>query len=175
MIEFRTVAASIRSSLPAFKNQVIAWIKSKPDIRKLFLQDTTSAYSMELLVSNPWTNNLFDEKVIKKLSTRDLHGKTLLQFLGWSSSKDKQLRANVNRIDPNAEGLLKNDKSVKPSSTTSSSSARKFIPTTSTSFAGSSRRSRSRTRSSSNRRFFRGKKTTYLKRTTQNQQKLTFL
>ena len=156
MIEVRTVAASIRSSLPAFKNQVIAWIKSKLDIRKLFLQNTTSAYSMELLVSNPWTNNLFDNKIIKKLSSRDLHGKTLLQFLGWSSFKDKQLRANVNRIDPNAEGLLRNDKSTKPTNTASSSN-KKFTLSTTTSSAGSSRKSRSRSRSSSNRRSFRGK------------------
>ena len=86
------------------------------DIRKLFLMNTNSAFSMELLMSNPWTNNLFDERVIKKLNNRDFHGKTLLQFLGWSSSKDKQLRANIARIDPNAEGLLRHDKSVNPTS-----------------------------------------------------------
>ena len=91
-------------------------------------------------------NNLFNEKVIRELNSQDLYGKTLLQFLGWSSSKDKQFRTNAVKINPNAEGLLRHDEPINP---VSSSPIQKNTYPSSTPIAVSFRTpARSRSRSS---------------------------
>ena len=72
-----------------------------------FLQDSQSAYAQSLLLSSPWSHELFDPVAITDLKAKDLHGKTPLQACGWSFTKDKQLRSQQHRIDLSQPSLLR--------------------------------------------------------------------
>ena len=119
--DVKIMMSVIKSLLPAFKNQVVSWIKAKTDIRRLFLQGSTSGFANQLMNSNPWTPNLFDIKLVKKLrESPEVHKKTLLTFMGWSAFKDKFLRANSSRVDPNFQSLVKPEVSLSSKPSTSS-------------------------------------------------------
>ena len=115
----RILLTAAKQFLPAFKNLSIAWIKSKVDIRRIFLQDSKASYAHSLILSNPWCSDLFDPLVIKDLKKNDLQGRTLLQACGWSESRDKQLKTQQHKIDLSQPSLINFDK---PSSSHASSS-----------------------------------------------------
>ena len=113
----KILLTAAKQFLPAFKNLSIAWIKSKIDVRRIFLQDSKASYAHSLILSNPWCSDLFDPLIIKDLKKNDLQGRTLLQACGWSESKDKQLKAQQHKIDLSQPSLINFDK---PSSSQSS-------------------------------------------------------
>ena len=63
----RVLLASVKGFLPSFKSNVIAWMKAKVDVRRIFLQDSSSTTASQLLKSNVWSKNMFDQKVVETI------------------------------------------------------------------------------------------------------------
>ena len=103
------ILTAIRQFLSSFKNLLVAWIKAKTDIRKIFLQDSKTSYAHSLMLSNPWSAHLFDPDLVLDMKKNELRGKTILQACGWSETRNKQLKAQQNKIDLSQPSLLKFD------------------------------------------------------------------
>ena len=129
---------TFKQILPAFKNLVISWIKSKTDIRRIYLQDSKVSYAHQLMISNPWCPELFDHQVIAEIK-KDLHGKTLLQAGGWTDKNDRQVRAEQKKIDFSRSTFLNFER---PSTSTSK---QQYLPRSSSYRPSGSNRSRSST------------------------------
>ena len=103
------ILTAIRQFLSSFKNLIVAWIKAKTDIRKIFLQDSKSSYAHSLMLSNPWSAHLFDPDLVLDMKKNELRGKTILQACGWAETRNKQLKAQQNKIDLSQPSVLKFD------------------------------------------------------------------
>ena len=154
----RFILTAIRQFLSSFKNLIVAWIKAKTDIRKIFLQDSKTSYAQSLMLSNPWSAHLFDPDLVLDMKKNELRGKTILQACGWSETRNKQLKAQQSKIDLSQPSLIRFDS--KPST-----SNYQFRPRGSdsrnkpSSSYNRSYKNRSRSRDKS----FRGKRTGYNK------------
>ena len=101
------VYTAIRGVLPAFQDALFSWMSCKIDIRKIFLQGSSSPFAHSLINSSPWVPSLFPFFTLLELTKSPcLQGKKIMQSIGWSPSRNSTLKDRAKEIDPRLPGLL---------------------------------------------------------------------
>ena len=149
---------AIRGMLPAFQLALFSWISVKTDCRRIFLQGSSSPYAYTLLSSTPWVPSHFPvDAIVELVKSPALHGKHLMEAMGWTEYRNSLLQRRVKDIDTRLPGLLPSSAGNKRRRCSTPPSRRDAGPSTSAYTSRSTKRPRFDSQHRrGNRRPFRG-------------------